>query len=225
MGWYWQHKPKRQKLEAFFRELYDWEHEDGHANKILDFAVLNLSVVYMACEARRPGKAPYVYAGVCKIGWANEHYNFGYKPMDEGMGPCETECPERIMKLLTPYHTARTYYMPPKPGEDGFDTWTPEYNREVNGWARTWRKHCWDNIKRRKAKPKLSHGCVIKFKTPITFSGGGERDTFLVQFPKDWRTGKIRGGSPSFWDTGKYTRYRIGGIWKDLPFEIVKEAA
>jgi len=40
---------------------------------------------------------------------------FGYKPMDESMGPCESECPARILDRLT---------NPP------------------NDWARQWRERC-----------------------------------------------------------------------------------
>ena len=29
-------------------------------------------------------------------------FRFGYKTMDEGMGPCESECPPEILDLLSP---------------------------------------------------------------------------------------------------------------------------
>ena len=32
---------------------------------------------------------------------SREYYNFGYKDMDESMGPCERECPVSILKLLS----------------------------------------------------------------------------------------------------------------------------
>lgn len=32
----------------------------------------------------------------------NDYYNFSYKDMDESMGPCYYDCPESILKLLSP---------------------------------------------------------------------------------------------------------------------------
>lgn len=57
---------------------------------------------YGACERSRPGQEPYVFAGVCLTSVdSREYYNFGYKDMDESMGPCERECPVSILNLLS----------------------------------------------------------------------------------------------------------------------------
>jgi hypothetical protein len=45
---------------------------------------------------------------------------FGYKPMDESMGPCESDCPAHILNRLT--------------------------NPAPNEWAEQWRERCRANI-------------------------------------------------------------------------------
>lgn len=66
-------------------------------------------------------------------------YNFGYKMMDETVGPCDDNCPESILKLLSPT-------------ED-------EY-------ALDWRKRCMENAEKKKRRDKLGKlpvGTHIRF--------------------------------------------------------------
>ena len=59
---------------------------------------------------------------VCLLDYRpNEYYNIGYKDMEESEGPYYYNCPERILKLLTP---------------------------TSNEYALRWRKKCWERIER-----------------------------------------------------------------------------
>lgn len=71
---------------------------------------------------------------------AKDYYNFSYKDMDEACGPCECDCPESILKLLSPTD---------------------------NEYATEWRKKCWEKInakKEHKTLGTLPIGSVIQFK-------------------------------------------------------------
>lgn len=73
---------------------------------------------------------------------SKDYYNFSYKPMDETMGPCYYDCPESILKLLSPTD---------------------------NEYAINWRKKCYEQIERKKkynAFKKLPYGTVIKVIMP-----------------------------------------------------------
>jgi hypothetical protein len=78
-------------------------------------------------------------------------YDMGYKDMDESVGPYESECPERILKLLT--STDQEY-------------------------AVQWRQRCWDNIARKKSF-RLVKDAVIETR-PISFQDGRTRSRFMV---------------------------------------------
>lgn len=77
-------------------------------------------------------------------------YNFGYKDIEENMGPCEADCPQSILDLLTPTNSE---------------------------WANEWRGKC--RAKLAKPKLKLTAGDTVRFARPITFTGG-ETFTELV---------------------------------------------
>src|SRR3546814_19605923 len=77
------------------------------------------------CSSDLNGKGGEIFAIVCLVRWnprAKDGYIFGYKDMDETMGPCEADCPARILDLLTP--TDKEY-------------------------AREWRARCCANLARR----------------------------------------------------------------------------
>jgi hypothetical protein len=78
--------------------------------RVLRSALVSKRVYYAAVEFLRPGVPREVAAIVCLVRYNprdRDGYVFGYKDMDEGMGPCEAECPEAILDLLTP--TDRPY--------------------------------------------------------------------------------------------------------------------
>lgn len=69
-----------------------------------------------------------------------DYFNFAYKLVDETMGPAQRNCPESILKLLSPID---------------------------NEWALEWRKNCWENVRKEKEKRKLS---TLPVGTKIAFA-------------------------------------------------------
>ena len=72
--------------------------------------------------------------------YIKDHYNFGYKVVSEDMLPCQNNCPESILKLLSPTDNER---------------------------ALEWRKYCWQNAQEEKKKRKLS---TLPVGTKIAFT-------------------------------------------------------
>lgn len=61
-------------------------------------------------------------------------YIFGYKDMDDGMGPVEAECPEAILQLLTPTESS---------------------------YALAWRTRCWAGADERRAAGRRAYRIVV----------------------------------------------------------------
>lgn len=151
MGWTYTHKPQGQTIRDFL-ESELWSSDKF---KVLECTVVKMKTAYLAIETTRDNKRE-VFAAVCLLNYApKDYHNFGYKDMDESMGPCEAECPEKILNLLTPAESK---------------------------WAIEWRERCRQNIARAKeVKDRLKPGTVIKFEKPLTFTNGWELDVFTVQ--------------------------------------------
>lgn len=113
MGWLYFQKPP--SIKQWFEELLSGERREyiegrpwGECpllatHKCLASSV-GLKVAYAAVE-RTPvnGDPVEVFAVIFLLGYApKEHFDFGYKDMTEHDGPYYHECPERILKLLTP---------------------------------------------------------------------------------------------------------------------------
>ena len=80
---------------------------------------------------------------------------WGYKDMDETMGPNEAQAPLKLLDLLSP---------------------------TTSEWALKWRQKCRDNaaLTSRPLKP----GDVIRLEQPLRFTDGSERQTFRVSTDK-----------------------------------------
>ncbi|MGB9847341.1 MAG: DUF6927 domain-containing protein, partial [Desulfotomaculales bacterium] len=51
--------------------------------------------------------------------------------------------------------------------------------------ALRWREKCWENIRKRKARPKLTKGAIIEFAEPVTFRNGLiKKNVFRVVDPR-----------------------------------------
>jgi len=83
--------------------------------------------------------------------------NFGYKDMDEFMGPCEAGCPAKLFKMLSPI-------------KDGVET-----------YARDWRARCQEAVDKAAAAIKLVDGMAVKLPKPANFINGAAVDTFTVK--------------------------------------------
>lgn len=143
MGTTCTHKPKGQPLTEFFIEhgVLSWGDDSPYTYEVLDSALVNLTEYYAAVEELdlQTGERR-VWAAVFKITMVRVPredpwgHNFCYKDMDESMGPYQTNCPERILKLLTP----------------------TEYEHAIS-----WREACWKRINDIKARPKLKPGMKV----------------------------------------------------------------
>ncbi|NHM25946.1 hypothetical protein G7K71_02755 [Desulfofundulus sp. TPOSR] len=160
MGWTFTQKYHGESIKEFFKKEFDYRRDDGRYGRVIDCAVVNLSTAYIAYEMGDGTGKREVTAIVCLLRFvpnAPDGCNFGYKDMTENMHPYYYDCPERILKLLTPTD---------------------------NESALRWREKCWENIRTRKARPRLVKGAVIEFTEPITFRSGRQERTFRVIDPR-----------------------------------------
>jgi hypothetical protein len=121
---------------------------DSVRSIVLRSALVRMRTYYAAVEQIRPGKEREVFAIVCLVRYNpcdREGYVFGYKDMDEAMGPCEAECPVAILDLLTP--TDKNH-------------------------ALAWRARCRQAVEIRSRRPRLRNGWTLVFDEPLTFSDG-----------------------------------------------------
>lgn len=149
MGWMGSHKPREMSMKEFFKREFP-------SINFLDIATVNRTEVYAAAEY--PGQG--IVAIVILLYWKNDYYNLMYKEMDEFTGPYAYQCPERILKLLSP-------------------------TDNVN--ALRWREGCWKRINEIKRAPKIKIGATIKFNSVIRFTNGVEFDTAEVVSTKPFR--------------------------------------
>ncbi len=117
MGWLFYEKPKN--VKAHMDGLFTFTHQDtGACVRVLDSAIVHLHEYYAAVESISDSEPRTVTAVICLLEYRlkdPDGFTFGYKDMDEAMGPNAIRCPERILKLLT----------------------MPE-----NDWAKNWRVRC-----------------------------------------------------------------------------------
>ena len=169
MGWLYMqsldgHSGPRQYLDAQFSYT-----RPEVTSKVLKSALVGMRVYYAAIEhMRHENNKRTVFAAVCLVRYNprdREGYIFGYKDMDETVGPSEADCPEAILDLLTP----------------------TEYS-----YAQAWRARCRENLAARRAlasKPSPRPGQTIVFDQPLSFSNGRKLDRFeVVANPRSHRT-------------------------------------
>ncbi|MDX3911143.1 MAG: hypothetical protein QHC67_15185 [Sphingobium sp.] len=162
MGWLYMpraslggHSSAKSYLDAQF--TYERPQADGSTRglKVLASSCPGNRVYYAAAQVLTDGIAGEVFAIVCLVRWNprdKEGYIFGYKDMDETMGPCEDQCPRHILDLLTPTDKA---------------------------YALDWRRRCRANLERRDRK--LADGDRIRLAEPMKFTDGHVGQEFLVE--------------------------------------------
>jgi len=122
--------------------------------RVIDSAFVGNRVWYAAAAITRRDEIEYVIALVCLVKWnpkARDGYVFGYKDMEESMGPCEADCPARILRLLSP--TAKEH-------------------------ALDWRRRCLERL--RMHGRKVTDGMRLRFPRPISFGDGHSGTDFIV---------------------------------------------
>jgi ribosomal protein L19 len=169
VGWLYRRDPvPASQICDIIRDEVFWWTSPGYEGKVLDIAKVG-STVYAAVSLKRPeDDKAFVFAGVVLV--RNGKDGFGYKDMDETVGPMECDCPDRIMRLLSPV-------------ED-----LPRV-----GYAAEWRARVAARKaeKKRLAKvPPLKVGDVVTLPDPVTFGRAGKARTFRVT--------RFRGRTPIF---------------------------
>lgn len=159
MGWISTNRHGIPVKEFLASHLFSWPDNCKHKYTLLDMAIVKLKTCYAAVE-RIDGDTGErtVWAAVILLHYgATKHdsHDFGYKDMDETMGPNESECPARILDLLTPTDS--------------------EY---ANGW----RARCRASIAKRHMAAHLATGSVIKlYDKKYRIRGSLGRDGYLVK--------------------------------------------
>lgn len=140
MGWLFTHREKGISNLDWFRS------EFGRGpGELLDMATKN-GVAYGAYRTNEGD----VFALVILTRWVRgEYHNYGWKDLDESMGPGEYDCPKRIFDLLTP--------LPPEKADPAVD----------GNWAAQWRAHVQERLNR----PKVTKGMRLRW-TFETWRGG-----------------------------------------------------
>ncbi len=159
MGWLINHRGlgPHETVDSRMREELSWSDHDarsGDKHTIIASATVG-STWYAALEIVRASGERSVVALVCLT---TRRGGFGYKDMDETMGPNECSCPARILDLLT------------------------ETDSE---YAIEWRKRCRDAGKAksdaRQAMPKP--GDRIVFNAPLNYRSFEDADFTVVPTP------------------------------------------
>jgi len=161
MGWLYMsraslggHQSAKSYLDAQF--TYERPQEDGGSRglRVLASACPGNRVYYAAAQVIENGVGGKVFAIICLVRWNSrdkEGYVFGYKDMEESMGPCEAHCPAAILDLLT---------------------------STTNQHALEWRARCRVNLALRARK--LHDGDRIRLPEPMTFTDGHQALEFVV---------------------------------------------
>ena len=153
MGWTYTSMGRGQAGDYFKRMLTNDTEE--RTTELLSGAFRGFREYYGAVKTtvKKTGES-YVWGFCAMVDWRkNDAFNFGYKDMDETMGPYMFNCPNTILDLLTD---------------------TPHDNES----SREWRKACRE---RNASILKPKDGDVIRLKNPMTFKGGWELQEFYVE--------------------------------------------
>jgi hypothetical protein len=186
MGWLYMTSLKgfagpRQYLDAQF--TYE---RPEHKSKVLRSALAKMRVYYAAVERIdiQSGER-IVWALICLVRYNprdREGYIFGYKDMDETMGPCEQGCPKAILDLLTPTD---------------------------NSYAMEWRAACRAHLAAAQTlarKPSPQPGQIIILDSPLSFRNGRTLQRFeVVANPRNSRAVVFR-------EPGRHALYRIPNV-------------
>lgn len=103
MGWLFFEKPTN--IKRWFEDQLTWDNEEkGVKHRCLASSILRRTTAYGAMEITGPGAEHRVIGIVFLLKYAPKEYpyDFGYKDLDEDMGPFESQCPDRVLDLLTP---------------------------------------------------------------------------------------------------------------------------
>lgn len=138
MGTTCSHKPANiTATEFLIKNHLTWDSHDketGEKHTVLATAMVNMREFYAAVEHIKADGSREVWCAVCKVSYyPKDYYDFCVKAMSEFEGPYCHNCPEKILKLLTPTDSE---------------------------WANAWREKCWANVNFKKVVKKV--GDVVR---------------------------------------------------------------
>jgi hypothetical protein len=160
MGWLFKHDPIDDPV-AYLTDQYTHDAEH-HTYRVLAAARV-ANTVYMA--VKRTEKATgsfYVFAAVILISNTQKH-GFGYKDMDESVGSYECDCPDRIMRLLSPIE------------EIPYPSYAAEWRARVAA-----RKTA--NAELRTKRKQLRPGSIVTLENEVRFRDGTKATAFRMRF-------------------------------------------
>lgn len=184
MGWTFSHRAKGQSDLDYFKSsgTFTWSDPECSDYRVIDSATVNRTVLYAVLEmnaSRKPDLIPdengkVRIALVMLIKWVpKDWYNFGWKDMDEFMGPCESTCPEKILKQLSPFKPealADALAKREAALAAGKESWQV-YSGILS--AHEWRERCRKRLDTRKA---MTVGAEFRLPRPVRFTDGVETD-------------------------------------------------
>lgn len=154
MGWTWYHaseytksgrvSPSREIRKAIKDGIGERQHviTDAFVKGVYYAAVLD------ECDGT-------VWCCICMTSTTTtDYFNFGYKDMDEFMGPYNYDCPDRILDLLSPTDSE---------------------------WANEWRRKCRENNRKGDGFKALPDGARAKWKCPPRMSGLDEGRIYTIR--------------------------------------------
>jgi hypothetical protein len=158
MGWLYQRDTVDNPV-AYLTAKYNYDC-DTHTLQALDGARVG-TTVYLAVKSTDKKTARcFVFAAVILIS-NTKRRGFGYKDMTESMGPCQCDCPDRIMRLLSPISEIPN----------------PSYSADWRARVAEQKNQVRQRRERRKA---LRVGSTVTLPTPIRFLGGSVASRFCV---------------------------------------------
>ena len=152
MGWTWSYASNWKNGKIDRKKECDscWTYSNS------PYEVLKSSMVgttyYAAVKVKSSGE---VFAAVFLT--STNGYDFGYKDMEESMGPCSYDCPLSILKLLT---------------------------KTENETSNLWRQMCLQKHEEKKKMVRLSSlpvGTTIKCKCPVDSSAAKRGEEIVLQ--------------------------------------------
>jgi hypothetical protein len=159
-GWLYQDDPVDDPL-SYLKDKYNYDC-DTHTLQTLDGARFS-NTVYLAVKSTdKKTTRSFVFAAVILISNTKKD-GFGYKDMSESIGPCQCDCPQRIMRLLSPIADI------PRPG------YTADWRARVAA-RRIERRQ------RQQLRNSLHVGSLVTLPSPTRFSGGITASQFRVAY-------------------------------------------
>jgi len=160
MGWLYNLDP----IDDPVAYLTDHFHHDGeHRTQRVLAAARVANTVYMALKiTEKTTDNSYVLAAIILISNTRRH-GFGYKDMSECMGPYECDCPDRIMRLLSPIE----------------DIPSPSYAAE---WRARVAARKTANAALRTKRASLRPGSIVTLEREVSFRDGTKAIAFRMRF-------------------------------------------